>query len=221
LRVLRQEFPHLSGERRRGDRFGQDSDARTLAGLLSLEQSADRGAERAERKNVAKVGEVPRAIRIVKAEDRRLRVQIGRPAARRVIGVAFDLGRPPFMALHEQAEAGAAHRHRRRKEERFARDLFFRLANVRDDFFVRLPSAGAHARQRERRAHQLEKTASSDRIEPFGGVLGKFAVEEFLEFGGLGERFETAPVLAASRAFKLDAQSLDVVELLPVRLTHR
>ena len=44
-----------------------------------------------------------RAIRIVQTENRGLREDVGRAAARRMIGVAFDLRRPPFVALDEQA----------------------------------------------------------------------------------------------------------------------
>ena len=65
--------------------------------------------------------------------------------------------------------------------------IFFRLPDVRNDLLVRLARAGADARQRERRAHQLQEAAASNGIEPFGRVLRKLAVKKFLEFGCLGE----------------------------------
>ena len=73
-----------------------------------------------------------RAVGVVEAENRRLREQVGGAAARRVIGVAFDLGRAAFVALDQQAHAGAVDRHRRREEQRLARDELFGLADVRE-----------------------------------------------------------------------------------------
>jgi hypothetical protein len=49
--------------------------------------------------------------------------------------------------------------------------------------------------ERERGAHQFQEAAAPDRIEPLRGVLREFAVQEFLELGGLRQRFEAAPVL--------------------------
>ena len=66
--------------------------------------------------------------------------------------------------------------------------IFLGLAHVRDDLLVRLPGAGADAGQRQRGAHQLQEAAAADRIEPLRGVLRELAMEEFLEFGGLGQR---------------------------------
>src|SRR4029079_10570529 len=84
-----------------------------------------------------------------------------------------------------------------------------------------LAGTGAHAGEREGGTPQLQKAASPHRIKPFGSVLGKLSVKEFLELGGLCERLETAPVLATSCGFEFRAQSLDVVLLVHVRVTHR
>jgi hypothetical protein len=115
----------------------------------------------------------------------------------------------------------AVHRHGRRKKKRLAGDFFLGLSNVGNDLLVRLARAGADAREREGRPHQLQETAASDGIEPLGGILWKFAVKEFLELGCLGERFETAPVLTASRRFEACPQSIEIVAFVHVRATHR
>ena len=127
-----------------------------------------------------------------------------------MIGIALDLGRPSFVVLDQQADAGAGKRHRRGEEQRLARDELLGLPDVRHDQLVRLARAGAHAGQRQRGAHQLQEAAAADRIEPLRRVLRELAVEEFLELGRLGERFEAAPVLAAARAVEPRAERLDV-----------
>ena len=104
-----------------------------------------------------------------------------------MIGVAFDLRRPAFVALDEEADAGAGKRHRRRVEERLAGHQLFGLPHVGNDLLVRLPRAGADAGQRQRRAHQLQEAAAADRIEPLRGVLRELAMQEFLELGRLGD----------------------------------
>ena len=46
----------------------------------------------------------PRAARIIEREDRRLGDRVGSPEACWVAWVALDLGRPPFVALDDDAE---------------------------------------------------------------------------------------------------------------------
>ena len=76
--------------------------------LLRGEHLAERGDERLERADLAEVRERLRAIGVVEAENRRLREEIRRTPAGRVIGVAFDLRRPALVALDEQADAAPA-----------------------------------------------------------------------------------------------------------------
>ena len=116
-----------------------------------------------------------------------------------MIGIAFDLGRTAFVALDDEPGGDAAERHRRREEERTAGDFLFRLADVRNDQFIRLRGARrVDAGERQRRAHQLQERAAADRVDPLGGVFRKFAVEVLLKLGRLGELFEAAPVLLAA-----------------------
>ena len=83
------------------------------------------------------------SIRIVEAEDRGLREDVGRAQAAGVKRIAFDLRRPPLVAFDENARGGAAQRERRRVEERPAGNDFFGLPDVWDDQFRRLSGAGA------------------------------------------------------------------------------
>ena len=108
--------------------------------LLSVEHLPNRRDERLERANFAEVRERLRAIGIVETEDRRLREEVGGAEARRMIGVAFDLRRAALVALDQEADAGPGKRHRRRVEERLARNQLLGLPDVRNDA---LRSAGA------------------------------------------------------------------------------
>src|SRR5688572_21284378 len=136
-----------------------------------------------------------------------------------MVRVALDLRRASLVALDEQAHTGAGKRHGRRVEERLAGDELFGLPDVGKDLLCRLPGAGRDTGQRQRSAHQLQESAPADRIEPLGGVLRKLPVQELLELGRLGDRLETAPVLAATAAFELGAERLDVNQLRHERVT--
>src|SRR5262245_53569641 len=186
-REARQELAYLRTERRRGNGFRQYPDAGALAGFLRLEGILEGRRKRAEGTDVAEVGDVSRSIRVVETEDRGLGKQVRGTAARWMIGVPFDFRGAPLVALDQQPDARTVHRHRGRKKERLAGDLFFRLAHVGNDFLVRLPRAGADACQRQRCTHQLQEAASADGIKPLGGVLRKLSMEKLLEFRRLGK----------------------------------
>ena len=78
--------------------------------------------------------------------------------------VAFDLRRPALVALDEQPGGDAAERHRGRVEERLAGDELFGLSDVGDDLSGGCRVQARDARERERRAHQLQERAALDRI---------------------------------------------------------
>src|SRR5438132_3444429 len=98
-----QKVLHLRGKRRRCDGFRQNPDACALAGFLCFQRALNRRGESAEGTNVSKVGDGSRPVGIVEAENRRLREEIGRPAARRMIGVPFYLRWPPLVTLDQQS----------------------------------------------------------------------------------------------------------------------
>src|ERR1043166_6280867 len=75
-----------------------------------------------------------------------------------MIGITFDLGRPAFVALDQQPQRIPAERHRRCIEQRLSRHDFFRLPDVRNDFFDWLPDlAATQTGEGNRRREQLQK----------------------------------------------------------------
>ena len=98
----REDVFHLRGERGRRDRFGENAQPCALRSLLRRGHGAHRADERRPRENLSHVRERLHAIGIVEIEQRGLREHVGRTEARRVRWVAFDLGRPPFVAFDER-----------------------------------------------------------------------------------------------------------------------
>src|SRR5439155_6172525 len=111
-------------------RFGENANAGALERPLRVQRRGRRAEKRRPRPDLADVGQRLRAVRIVEAENRRLREHVGCAEAARMERVALDLRRPPLVALDEETRRDAAERHRRRVEERLARDQLFWLANV-------------------------------------------------------------------------------------------
>src|SRR6266849_2168181 len=114
-----------------------------------------------------------------------------------MIGIAFELCWPTFVAAREQRRRNATERKRRGEPKTFTGCFFFGLFDVRNNFLRRLNHAAAQAGERQRRAHQLQKRAALDGIVPLFGLLRKFALDEFFEHRRVGEFFKTAPVSLA------------------------
>ena len=111
-----------------------------------------------------------------------------------MVGIAFDLDRAPFVALHQHRNGASGKRHRGGVVERLARYFFFRLPHVRHDVLNRLLGARAQSSQRERCAHDLQETTAGNIVGPFGSMPREFAVQHLLEAFGVGKLVETAPV---------------------------
>src|SRR5690348_11028142 len=101
--------------------------------------------------------------------------------------VPFDLGGAALVALDDQPGSKSVERHRSREINRFARHEFLGLANVRRDVFSRLPCASGEPGKGERRAHELEKAPAPYGIIPLGSILGKLAMQRFLELFAVGQ----------------------------------
>src|SRR5688572_31767756 len=84
-----------------------------------------------------------------------------------MVRIAFDLRRPALVAAHQDRRAYAAHRRGRRKKQRFAGNVVFRLGDVRNDLLRWLKNTTSQTGKRERRAHQLDKTPALDGIVPY------------------------------------------------------
>jgi hypothetical protein len=192
-RESREHLADLRRQRRGIDRLGQQTDAGAFERLLRRQRRADCAKKGGPRTNLAEVGQRLRAIGIVQIEDCGLREDVGRAAAARVQRVALDLRRPPFVAFDKQPGCRTAERHRRREEQRHARNQFFGLADVRDDLLGRLARACRDAGERHRGAHQLEERPARDWVGDCLDLRRKLVVKMFLKSGILCAFFQRAP----------------------------
>src|SRR5690349_4704955 len=128
-----------------------------------------------------------------------------------MIGIAFDLRRPAFVAAHEDRYSGAKQRRSRRVEESFTRNVFFRLFHVRNNLLGWLKNTTTQARQRERRPHQLDECATLDRIVPLFRLLRKLTRHKLTKHRRISQFFKTAPEFLAAARFILVLQRQDVV----------
>ena len=119
-------------------------------------------------------------------------------------GLPFDFGRTPHVAFDQHRLGDAGERDRAREEQRSAGNEILRLPDVGNDLFRRLLGARADARERERRAHQLQELPASLRVIPLGGLLGKLAVQILAELERVGQFAEAAPVQAAVEPARRD-----------------
>ena len=149
-----------------------------LSRLLGHQHGADRAEERRPWTDLAEVRQRLRSIRIVQTEHGGLRERVAGAEAAGMQRVAFDFRRPTLVAFDEEPGCDAAEWHGRRIEERLARDELFGLSDVRNDVFRRLSCARTETRERERRAHQLQKRAALDGINDHFDPRGKFLLQE-------------------------------------------
>ena len=133
------------------------------------------------------------AVGIVHVENGSLREYVGAALARRMFVVAFDLRRTIHVAFNQQRSRISAEGESGGVKKRPPGNDIFGLFDVRDDRFEGLAGAGGHARESERRTHQLKKPAPRDGVNPFGSAFRKLAVHHFLEFGLAREFFQAAP----------------------------
>ena len=132
LRHGRQQRLDLIDERRRRDRFRQDSDAGATFRAFGSKRGVDRLDHYAPRLHFAPVDHVSRSVRVVQRQHRGLGENVGGSEAGRVLGIALELGWPAHVVLGEHRHADAAERHRSREEERAARGRFPRVAGRRE-----------------------------------------------------------------------------------------
>ena len=115
-----------------------------------------------------------------------------------MVRIPFNLGWPPLVTLHEQANGVGAERHGRGIKLRVAGNHAIRLLDVGNDVLLRRAAAAGEARERQRCRHQPQEIAPVYGIIPFRGRLArKLAVKQFLKGRIAGEFFERAPILFA------------------------
>jgi hypothetical protein len=105
-----------------------------------------------------------------------------------VIGVALDLGRPAFVAAHQQSGGVAAQRHSGSEKQRDAGHQRVGLVHVWNNFFLwRCQRAAGQAGHRHRGAHHLQEAAPAERSLPDIGALREFVAQQILEIGRLSQ----------------------------------
>ena len=142
----REDTGKLRGERRRRRGLAEEMEAGPAKRLQFANHCQHRGGEAGPGANLAEVRDRATAIGVVHRRDRRLREQVGRAKAGRMLRVAFELGGPSYVAFRQQASGDPAKGHRRRKKQRPAGHHFFWLADVRNQQFVGLPGARGRPR---------------------------------------------------------------------------
>ena len=198
LRVVLENCCDQFRERRRRNRFGQNPQPRPLGRLLHGKRRLDGGLKGAPGTYLAAIGHGLRPIGIVEAEDGGLREHVGGPKARRMLRISFNFGRPAHMAFDQNRSRDAAERNRARKEQRPARHQILWLTDIRNDLLGRLSRARPDARERERRAHQLEEVATALRIVPLRGLFREFPMQVLAKVRGISQFTQAPPVEAAS-----------------------
>src|SRR5260370_34967481 len=98
---------------RRSDDTSEDAETRAACAFHLRRDGLRAFYKQRPRLDFAKLRDRLCAVRIVKIQDRSLREHVRRAKTRRMIGVAFNFRRPPFVAFHEQSDRVRANRHRR------------------------------------------------------------------------------------------------------------
>src|SRR6266852_3310831 len=102
---------------------------------------------------------------VIKRQYGRLGEGIGSPKTGRVLRVAFDLGRPAFIAFDKEADSPAGEGHCGCKEERLAENHAFRLTDVGEDLVLRrMAGAPGDSRESEGRPEKGKEAAARDRV---------------------------------------------------------
>ena len=210
LREAGEGARHLRGESGRGDAAGEEAQARAPSGLLLVERLPQGGPEVAPGPVLPHVEDGLRPVRVVEAQHVGLAEDVRRAQARRVVGVALDLGRPPLVALHEDPARVAIVARGGGEEEGPAQDELLRLPHVRQDLLRGLLRAGGEPGEGERGAHERHELAATLRVLEHRGLLRELPVQELEERGRVGELVEAFPVAAGARSVGLATHTLEL-----------
>jgi hypothetical protein len=135
-----------------------------------------------------------------------------------MVRVALDLGRPPQMALDEDALRVAAVEHGRREEQGLARHRLLGGLHVGDDLLFRLLRAAGETGQGQRGPHEGEELAAAPGVRQLRGLRRELAVQEVEELRRLGQLFQALPVGPALGAVEAASHPGEVH---PHRFAHR
>src|SRR6266550_2140684 len=112
-----------------------------------------------------------------------------------MIRISFYFCGTAFVAARQQGRGNSTQRRSRREKQSFAGHFFFRLLDVRNNFFGRLKRTATETRERQRGAHQLQECAAFKRIVPLFGSLRKLTRDKFAKLRRVGKLLKRAPIL--------------------------
>lgn len=187
----------MSGQRGRGHGARQDAEPLAFVALLldAIEFLAECRYCGFVRDDRAATSRRLRAIRIVQVEERGLNDYAGAAEAGRMIGIAFDLGGPAFVAANDDAGHVATNGTGRSEEQRHAGRHLLRLIRVGNDFAHR-GGAGRTASgtgQGQRGTHHGQEAATAHRIGPLGRIVRELVLHGFPELRAIHVVFQTLP----------------------------
>ena len=145
------------------------------------------------------------AVRIVEIEQGGLGKRVRLALGHGVVGVAIYLDGAECVRLHQHRNCARRKGECRGEVHRLAEDEVLGLLDVGEDRLVGLLGASSKPGQRQRRTHHLEEPAAADRIHPFAGLAGKFALQHLVEGGRLGQLVQVLPEALAAGAVELGA----------------
>ena len=177
LRVARAERVEQSFECRRGELLRQHGETLAAVRGEGLRQPGPGLLELSPGHRLARPLHGLQTVRIVEVEDCRLDPGTRGTERRGVQFVAFNLGRPTLVALHDQSVGAAAEGHRGCVVARDTRQQVFRRGHEGDDLLHRA-TTGGQARQRQGRAHQRQHGAPRNALRRLGYALGELTVLE-------------------------------------------
>ena len=126
------------------------------------------------------------------------------------------VGRPIWLSTSSPVAAPACGMERG-IEQRLARDDLLRRVHVRNDFLGRQLGAGAQARHRRRRSHQLQHVAAIDPLRISLRIRRKLVLEEIAIFLGIRQFLEALPQALAAVACELRPRRNQIDRILRVQ----
>ncbi len=197
-RQFRQKRTNLRRQSRRGYRLGEQHQPFALLVALGLHLVGHHIGKPAPGGDVAFATEDLGPIRIVQAQDRRLRDRVGVPQTGGMIGIALDLGGPAFVLLNNDPAGESAQDKRRRIIQRFARRQEFRLLHVGNDLLLRRLHATGQPAQCQRCPHDLQKSSAAEAPRPLRRRRRELIRQTRLKFRRLGQFLQALPIVPAT-----------------------
>ena len=107
-RIRLNVIANLPSQRRRGNGLREYANPAARHAFLGVHGTAQGFRQSIPGADIAEIGDVLRAVRIVEIENRCLRVNVRAAKARRMLRIAFNFGRPEHVALDQDGRSVSA-----------------------------------------------------------------------------------------------------------------